>query len=36
MMRPDFSNVIINDRVSALRKEAKKARRVRAAKALKR
>ncbi len=36
MNRPEFSNVLINDRVRALRKEAEKARRVRLAKALKR
>ncbi|GAA4231300.1 hypothetical protein GCM10022254_28100 [Actinomadura meridiana] len=36
MIRPDFSNVIIKDRVSELRNEAKRARRVRIAKALKR
>lgn len=36
MNRPEFGNVIIKDRVRALRAEAKRARRVRAAKALKR
>ena len=36
MIRPDFSNVIIKDRVTVLRNEAKKAHRVRIAKALKR
>lgn len=36
MNRPEFSNVIIKDRVRVLRDEAKKARRVRIAKATKR
>ncbi|WP_187437799.1 hypothetical protein [Actinomadura decatromicini] len=36
MIRPEFSNVIIKDRVQVLRKEARQARRVRIAKALKR
>lgn len=36
MFRPEFSNVIINDRVRALRREAEAARRARIAKALKR
>jgi hypothetical protein len=36
MNRPEFSNVIIKDRVRALREEAKKAQRVRVAKASKR
>lgn len=36
MMRPEFSNVIITDRVRVLRSEAKDARRARIAKALKR
>lgn len=36
MIRPDFSNIIISDRVTVLRNEAKKARRVRIAKARKR
>lgn len=36
MIRPEFSNVIIKDRVQVLRQEAKQARRVRIAKALKR
>ncbi|MFG2248349.1 hypothetical protein [Spirillospora sp. NPDC048823] len=36
MNRPEFSKVIINDRVRVLRNEAKKARRVRIAKAIKR
>lgn len=36
MNRPEFSNVIISDRVRVLRDEAKKSRRVRVAKAIKR
>ena len=36
MIRPEFSKVIIDDRVRTLRKEAKEARRARLAKALKR
>ncbi len=36
MIRPEFSNIIIKDRVRVLRAEAKHARRVRIAKALKR
>lgn len=36
MTRPEFSNMIINDRVRVLRSEAKSARRARIAKALKR
>ncbi|SNT61310.1 hypothetical protein SAMN05443665_10634 [Actinomadura meyerae] len=36
MIRPEFDKVIINDRVRVLRAEAKDARRVRIAKALKR
>ncbi len=36
MIRPEIDKVIINDRVRVLRNEAKDARRVRIAKALKR
>jgi hypothetical protein len=36
MIRPEFSNVIISDRVRVLRTAAKDARRARIAKALKR
>lgn len=36
MIRPEFSSVIISDRVKVLRSEVKNARRARIAKALKR